>query len=47
MRDALEAGKVSFTNAARLATAAEAAGAEAVQAERWGPQELTGGGAVG
>jgi 5-methylcytosine-specific restriction endonuclease McrA len=33
VRDALEAGKVSFTNAARLAAAAEAAGADAVQAD--------------
>ena len=33
VRDALEAGKVSFANAARLAAAAEAAGAGAVQAD--------------
>ena len=33
VRDALEAGKVSFANAARLAVAAEAAGAGAVQAD--------------
>ena len=33
VRDALESGKVSFTNAARLAAAAEAAGADAVQAD--------------
>ena len=33
VRDALEAGKVSFANAARLAEASEAAGADAVQAD--------------
>ena len=33
VRDALEAGKLSFANAARLAAAAEAAGAGAVQAD--------------
>ena len=33
VRDALEAGKVSFANAARLAVAAEAANADAVQAD--------------
>ena len=33
VRDALEAGKVSFANAARMAEASEAAGADAVQAD--------------
>ncbi|MDE2752496.1 MAG: DUF222 domain-containing protein, partial [Gemmatimonadota bacterium] len=33
VRDALEAGKVSFANAARLAEASEVAGADAVQAD--------------
>ena len=33
VRDALEAGKVSFANAARLAEASEAAGADAVRAD--------------